>query len=173
MILDDGYIACICEGSAEQAIMDLLLEHDKLIFTRSSLIDDEIIRCRKAKNFETKYLKKGFNKTITVVRILDSRKEEFKLSRAYKNKVKVINIITAPEIEMLIIINENKREKFNKSNKKPSEFCKCELKYGSVKNYDFVYNYFSDIDKLINSIEEYKRISKIKKDEKTLFDIIK
>lgn len=48
----EGYIACICEGSAEQAIMDLLLDNERLLISRGQLLDEEIIRCRKAKNFE-------------------------------------------------------------------------------------------------------------------------
>ena len=38
-------------------------------------------------------------------------------------------VITAPEIEMLIILNEGNIQSIKKSNKKPSEFCKTELKY--------------------------------------------
>ena len=34
--------------------------------------------------------------------------EKFKISKVYENKVYVINIVTAPEIEILIIINENR-----------------------------------------------------------------
>lgn len=165
-------IACICEGSSEQAIMDLLLENNKLIFNNSNLITEEIIRCRNAKEFEKKYLKKDFEEKITVLRILDSRRENFRLSFLYRNKVDIINIITAPEIEMLIIINENQYKNFKNSRKKPSEFCKIDLKFSNVKSYLFVYNYFSKIDNLIDSICEYKRISKIRKDEYTLYDLL-
>jgi len=104
---------------------------------------------------------------------LDSRKENFKLSKAYKDKINVINIITAPEIEMLIIINENKYSEYKKSKVKPSEFCKINLKMKNVKSYHFVMKYFSDIRVLLNSISEYKRISNIKKGEKTFLDLIK
>ena len=138
----DGYVACICEGSAEQAVMDLLLEEDKLIFNSDKLLDGEIIRCRDGKTFESKYLRKGFKDKITVLRILDSRREDFKLSKAYAGKIDVINIITAPEIEMLIILNENKYENFKKSGEKPSIFCKTKLRYKDVKSYDFVKKYF-------------------------------
>ena len=35
MIMElEGYVACICEGAAEQAIMDLLLDNNKLKFIR-------------------------------------------------------------------------------------------------------------------------------------------
>lgn len=168
----EGYVACICEGSAEQAVMEILLEEEKLIFSEEELLNGEIIRCRKAKSFEKKYLRKGFKEKITILRILDSRREKFNLSKAYIDKIKVIDIITAPEIEMLIILNEDKYDAFKSSKMKPSEFCKIKLKYDSVKSYEFVKDYFSDIDQLINSINEYKRVSKIRKGEYTLSDLI-
>lgn len=62
-----------------------------------------------------RYLRRGFAEKISVIRILDSRRENFKLGKAYENKVDVINVITAPEIEMLIIFNEGKYNKFKKS----------------------------------------------------------
>lgn len=34
-----------------------------------------------------------------IIRILDSRRENFRLSKAYAHKVDVINIITAPELK--------------------------------------------------------------------------
>ena len=102
-----NYKACICEESAENAIMDILLDHDLLIFNREEMIEEEVIRCREGKKFEEKYLRKGFKDKISVIRILDSRRENFKLSKAYAGKVDVINVVTAPEIEMLIIFNED------------------------------------------------------------------
>ena len=39
------------------------------------------------------------------------------LSKAYENKVDVINVITALEIEMLIILNEDKYNEFKKFGK--------------------------------------------------------
>ncbi len=102
------YVACICEGAAEQAIIELLLDADKLTFTYDNLLEGEVIRCRNAKNFEQRYLRKSFTDKITVLRILDSRRENFQLSKAYEPKIKVVNVITAPEIEMLVIINEDK-----------------------------------------------------------------
>lgn len=87
-----NYKACICEGSAENAIMDILLDYNLLIFNREEMIEEEVIRCREAKKFEEKYLRKGFKDKISVIRILDSRGENFKLSKAYAGKVDVINV---------------------------------------------------------------------------------
>ncbi len=168
-----GYIACICEGNAEQAIMDLLLENEKLIFQAKDLLDGKIIRCRDAKTFEQRYLRKGFSDTITILRILDSRRENFKLSKAYAHKVDVFNIVTSPEIEMLIIYNEHKYNDYKKSGRKPSEYCKADLGYKNVKNYDFVKGYFGRIEKLIASIHEYRRLSNIPKGEYILWDLLK
>ena len=111
------YKACICEGSAETAIIDILLDHNLTLFTREEMLEEEVIRCRSGKNFEERYLRKGFSGKVSVIRILDSRRENFKLSKAYEHKVDVINVITAPEIEMLIIFNEGKYKEYKKSGK--------------------------------------------------------
>ena len=167
------YKACICEGSAGNAIMDILLAHELLIFSREEMLEEKIIRCREGKKFEERYLRKGFSGKISVIRVLDSRRENFKLSKAYSGKVDVINVITAPEIEMLIILNENKYKEFKKSGKKPSTFCKEDLRMSDVKSYSFVKNYFEDPDVLVAAIKKYHEISKVQKGEYTLLDLLK
>ena len=167
------YVACICEGAAENAIIDVLLEHDLLIFKREDMLEEKVIRCREGKKFETRYLRKGFKEKISVIRILDSRGENFKLSKAYENKVDVINVITAPEIEMLIIFSEDKYVEYKKSGKKPSDFCTDNLRMPQVKSYDFVSEYFSNPKVLVDAIKKYNEISKVRKGEYTLLDLLK
>ena len=167
------YVACICEGSAEHAIMDILLDNDLLIFTREEMLEEEVIRCREGKRFEERYLRKGFVDKISVIRILDSRRENFKLSKAYEHKVDVINVITAPEIEMLIIFNEDQYREFKKSGKKPSDFCKENLRMSGVKSKDFVTEYFADPMVLVASIKKYHEMSKIRKGEYPLLALLK
>ena len=171
---NDKIIACICEGSAESVIVNKLMDAGKLIFTRDDLLDNEVLRCRSARKFEDRYLGKGFKKKITVYRILDSRREDFKLRKAYESKVDVINVITAPEIEMLIIIHQGKYNDFCKvkSHTKPSYFCKNAVKLASIKSTKFVEDYFLNIDDLIYAIQEYKRLSNIPKDETCLADLL-
>ncbi|MDO5392907.1 MAG: hypothetical protein Q4F24_17720 [Eubacteriales bacterium] len=167
------YKACICEGAAETAIIDILLDNELLIFNREEILEEKVIRCREGRKFETRYLRKGFRDKISVIRILDSRRENFKLSKAYENKVDVINVITAPEIEMLIIFSEDKYRDFKKSGKKPSDYCKENLRMPQVKTYEFVKDYFANPKVLIHAIEKYSEISKIRKDEFTLMDLLK
>ncbi len=106
IIPDSSLIACICEGGAETAIMDILLDNNLLIFKREQLITENVIPRTSARDFEKRYLRVEYGKKIIILRIIDSRSEEFRLSRAYKCQVEVIDVITAPEIEMLVIIKE-------------------------------------------------------------------
>ena len=167
-----SYVACIAEGGAETAILELLLDHHLLIFERDRLIDDKILSCRSANAFESRYLRMGFEGRITVFRVLDSRRENFKLSKAYLHKVDVINIITAPEIEMLVILNEDKYKEYKKSGLKPNEFCKGPLKMRNVKSPSFVKEYFADVEILMGAIRKYASVSKIRRGEYTLLDLL-
>ena len=117
------YIACVCEGSAEAAIIDVLVDNNLLIFTREDMPEE--------------------------------------------------NVITAPEIEMLIIHSEGAYERFKRSGKKPSEFCKADLRMHNVKSYDFVKDYFSNPQTLVNAIKEYRRTANIPKGEYSLSDLLK
>ena len=172
------YIACIWEGGAERAISDMLIDNHKLIFERKELIEEEVLRCRSGKEFEERYLRKGFTDKITIYRILDSRSERFNLSKAYKQKVDVKNVITAPEIEKLIICNEKKYKDYEREARKnprlkPSIYCKSILKFNNVKSYDFVTEYFSDMQVLLNALYEYRRVSKVRADEMTIWDLLR
>ena len=68
-------VAVICEGGAETAIMEMLLDAGRLIFTEEDLFYDEIIRCRSAETFEQRYLK---------VRMDVKRKSGIVLTSEYK-----------------------------------------------------------------------------------------
>mgnify|MGYP003169751191 CR=1 FL=1 len=141
------YKACICEGSAEEAIIDILVDNDLLIFNREEMLEERVIRCRSAKRFEARYLRKGFDEQISVIRIL--------------------------EIEMLIIHAEGAYDQFKRSGKKPSEFCKTNLRMHDVKSYDFVKQYFSNPQLLVKAIKEYRRTANIPKGECSLSDLLR
>lgn len=48
------YKACICEGAAENAVMDILLDADLLVFSREEMLEEAVIRCREGNKFEQK-----------------------------------------------------------------------------------------------------------------------
>lgn len=84
-----------------------------------------------------------------------------------------------PELEILLVIVENKIKDFEKekSKKSPKEFCKEHLRFRG-KRYDnsteFFVNYFSGrVELLVHAIKEYKRIhKKHKRDEALLADLL-
>lgn len=156
-------IACLCEGAFEKAIIELLLDNDRLIFSREDLLEGEPLRCRSASNFQKNYLNKYTVEKVRVYRIIDSEKEKFKITGPYQKRIEIVNIITAPEIEMLIIHAENKYDDYSKNKMKPSEYVKVHLKIRDVKRYDFVTRYFSDVEKLIHAIEQHHQNTKKKK----------
>lgn len=167
----DYYIACICEGSAEYAIMEILLENNLLVFQSSQLLHEKVLHVRSAKNFERDYLNIAHEKKIRLYRILDSRKEKFKLSEFYRDKVEVIDVITAPEIEMLIIHSEDKYDDYVRKREKPSIYCKKYLKYRNVKGYALVSRYFSNPEILLNAIRIHHQKSS-KYNDTTLYDLL-
>ena len=75
---------------------------------------------------------------------------------------------------MLIIIKEGKYSEYCKvkSNTKSSDFCKDRLKIPSVKTKEFIERYFADINDLLFTIKEYKRLSNIPKNEVCLADLL-
>lgn len=145
--------------------------------------EDKLIRkfsrTRQGKKFAKENLEMDYGERhINILRILDSKRESFSLGKVYEERVKsgeiqIFNILTRPEIEMLIIINEGHYQKF--TNKKGSinanVYCKTELNMSDVKSVKFVSDYFSDIDILINSIKKYKELHS-RKDEHSLFDLL-
>ncbi len=156
--------------------MEILLENNLLIFSKEELIDEEILRCRKAEDFKKQYLNKRYDDQISVIRVLDRENEKFEIKNAaYRAKIDVVNIVTSPEIEMLIICSEGEYEEYCKVKSKmsPSAFCKQylpELKYD--KKYETVKAYFNTPEKLVNAIKLYHQKHQ-SKGQYTLLDLLK
>lgn len=176
------YSAIICEGSAEEAIIEILLENQCLFIENDEyLIDNGPIRTRSARKFCDTYMGKDYGSKIDLFRIIDSKNEKFNYGSAryrkiFEEKIEVINVITPPEIELLIIVSEEKYEDYNRSGShKPSDYCKQKLKLSDVKSYDFVKEYFSDVSKLLDAIKKVHSIKKstIPNDFLTLYDLLK
>lgn len=120
------------------------------------------------------------NEKVTIYRILDSKNENFKIKnkikKDFKGKYEVVDIVTSPEIEMLVIISEGRFTDYLKvkSKIKPSEYCKQSLNLRRVKEYHFIREYFSDVNHLISVIAEYHSLMKVNKDKfpLTLYDLL-
>ncbi|MGL4950126.1 MAG: hypothetical protein ACRC5M_07060 [Anaeroplasmataceae bacterium] len=175
---DLNYIAVLCEGGAEDTIINILLENNLLTFSMEDMLENRTIRERSADRFVNNYLKKTLNKKVIVLRVLDSKKENFNFDKheAYKHKIQgVINIITAPEIEILIIISEDRYNDYkNKYNsKRPSRYCTEVLKFKNCKSVDFVKKYFSNTSKLLNALKLYNQYCINSSNEYGIFHLLK
>lgn len=160
--LGDKYIICSCEGVAEETILNLLLDNEKLCFKREDLVDKSVTRYRTADVIAKEFLNREYEREIVVLRIIDRAKDVFKFPRVYtvRRKIGIFDIVTKPEIEILHIISEGllqkyEHEKKHDRNLKPSSFCKAFFG-ADVKTISFIENLYSDdINKLIKTIKYY------------------
>lgn len=101
--LQNSYVLCICEGTAEEVILNRLLDENCLIFNRDQVIDKALTRIRQARKIESSFLNRDFAKEVVILRIIDSRREKFNLGKLYRERFSVYDILTTPEIEMLMV----------------------------------------------------------------------
>ncbi len=169
-----GIIACVCEGKSEATIMDILLDNNLLIINRKQLIDESVILRTSVDEFQKRYLSADYEQKIYIIIVRDSHTTNFNLKPVYMCQVKeIIKVITSPEIEMLIIAHKNKYHEYSKSGKKPSIYCKSDLKLKNVKSPDFLKEYFNDPSDLVQSIRKYNSLQKQKHNEASLYDLLK
>lgn len=168
-------IICSCEGTAEEVIISLLIDNNKLCFSREDLVFEKLTRARTGKDIADKFLNLDYKQDVVILRILDRPKEKLKLPKAYQERFSVYDVCTPREIEMLIIVNEEKWVEYKRVERtyKPSDYCKTELRMANVKNKEFIADYFRDIDKLINTIHKYTRLAQKHPGVYQLSDILK
>ena len=79
-------IACIYEGTAEKVIIEILLEANKLILKKEDLLNEELIKRIKPKQFQSKYLNQVYEKKIKIIRIIDKKMKNLKFWPHMKSK---------------------------------------------------------------------------------------
>lgn len=172
----------MCEGPNELEIINLLLDHDCLKFTRDDLLGLEAYHARQIKSSSIVQIALNlYPGKVEVLRIGDTLNEKLKIPKDYTDKIlSVKKYCTKPELEMLLIISEGLVKKYDKvkSREKAKIFTKKYVKCGrrSYKNDTSFYTeyYGSDIHKLIRSIKEYRHIrASHEKDEHYLEELLK
>ena len=172
----------MCEGPNELEIIRMLLAHDKLIFTEDDLLNLVPYHARQiGNNAAVKTALKLYHGEIQVLRIGDKLSDELKIPKEYKDRISnVRKYCTKPELEMLLIISENKDSDFEKVKSKisPKIFSKENVIYNN-KHYNnstaFYREYYGErIELLVDTIKRYKQLKgKHKKDEFYLADLLK
>lgn len=168
VILANSYVLFVCEGTAEEVIINKLNAASVFDIKPGNLID--ITRIRAAKKIEEEFFNVDYDLPVQVIRILDSRSENFKKGKLYEDRYSVVNVYTRPEIEMLVVHNEDKYEAWNKSGRKPCEFCADTLGFGQVKSREFLDKYW-DVESIKHAAGIYKRKHKGGSDELCLRDL--
>jgi len=167
--LRDTHVILSCEGTAEQVIVEKLVSADVMVFPASNVID--ITRTRKASEIQEEFLNFDYDWPVSVLRILDSRKERFRLGNLYADRFSVYSFITHPEIEILAIIREGEWGRWSKSSARPSVYCKQQMKMKDVKSRPFLERYWTP-EQIAKAAVEYRRLSKIPRGELCLADLI-
>lgn len=183
-------IALICEGAAEHAIMQLLLNNDDLMFRKEDLFYEKILRCRNGATFAKEYLGSEFDFKVIICRILDSRKERFSIPKEYATKIAMpegedsfaYNFFTRPEIEMLHIIahgdyddSNNKCNRGKNGKLKPSQYVQTNYKdMEHYKGYNDNYRYWGTNYGLLKAtLKQYKQKSRQRSGEYCIADLLK
>ena len=172
----------LCEGPNELEIIRMLLEHDKLIFTEDDLLNLVPYHARQIeKNAAVKAALNLYHGDVHVLRIGDKLNDELKIPREYKEKIKdVKKYCTKPELEMLLIISENKDSDFEKvkSRISPKMFSKENIVYNRIRYNNstaFYREYYGErMELLVGTMKRYKQLKgKHQKDELYLADLLR
>ena len=174
-------ILIMCEGPNELKVINLLLDNDKLKITRDDLLDMRPFHARQLTSPQLKPALDAYRGEIEIFRIGDKLSDTLRIPKEMTASIKKQRkFCTKPELEILLIISENKVSQFEKakSKQKPKDFCKQNVSLNH-KKYDNSTNFYdeyfkSNIDKLVSAITEYHRThGKHKADEGYLFDLLK
>ena len=168
----------MCEGPNEKKIIELLLRENKLIFSSDDLVGLVPYHARQLSAPilipELSMYKGDFE----IIRVGDTMKDELKIPKHLKSRiVRVDRYCTKPELEILLIINENLYSQFLKSKLSPKQFAKKCIVYNRQK-YDNSTNFYDEyyrdrVDKLVLNLIEYRRIKKHNDGELFLADLLK
>ena len=172
----------MCEGPNELEIIRILLEHHRLIYTEDDLLNLVPYHARQiSNNAAVKTALNLYHGKVQILRIGDKLSDELKIPREYKGQIEdVRKYCTKPELEMLLIISENKEAIFEKVKGKlsPKTFSKENIIYNRTRYNNstaFYREYYGErIDLLVDTVKRYKQLKgKHQKDEYYLADLLK
>ncbi|MBC1523067.1 hypothetical protein HB884_02495 [Listeria booriae] len=176
---ENDIIACICEGSSERTLIQLLLEENQLIFSSEQLLQGQTLTgtYRKPSKFTDQFLTMDYGGQKVAMFIIQDNKTPYSIKAPYSDKVLGPHlVVTAPEVEMLMIHSLNLYNQYQKvkSNKKPSIFVAEHLKKTSakIKSASFIKDFYQNHD-LRQSLIIHKQKAKSEKNIYFLADLLK
>lgn len=178
-------ILLLCEGKNEEKLLEILLDEGALIFKKEDLL--ELRAFPIPYNIKSPFIISSIihnGEQIDIIRVKDSQNDNIVIPREikkYVSKDRVYDYCTKPEIEMLLIFNENLMNEYLKvkSKVKPKTFAKNNIVYkghrydNSTQFYDEYYGGKENKGKLVNNIKGYRKYQTNKHGEKYLADLLK
>ena len=159
----------MCEGPNELAVMDILLDHDLLTFSRDNLLNLSAFHARQIdKSTVVQIALNLYPGPVDVLRIGDTLTDKLRCPSQYADKINSVKkYCTKPEIEILLILAEGLEDEFakvksGKKKRSAKDFSKEHI-FAGRKRYDnstrFYMDYFgSRPDDLAQAIIRYKQI---------------
>ncbi|MBC6309630.1 hypothetical protein HCJ66_08670 [Listeria sp. FSL L7-1582] len=175
----NNYIACICEGSTEQNLINLLLEQNLLSFSKDQLLEKNTIKglFRDSTKFTNRFLTRDYGDKKITIFIIQDKKTSYTIKDPYSKKIEgLYQFVTSPEIEMLMIHSLSLYKDYQKvkSTQKPSCFVAEKLKTSpkKIKRKEFIEDFFTKHD-LKTAIISHKSNSKKVSGSYFLADLLK
>ena len=122
----------MCEGTNEEKLVELLLDNNKLKIKRSKLIGLKPYNIRQLNNPTIINELIRYGERVIVYRIGDTQKDKLKIPIILKNIISskdIYKYCTKPELEILLIINEELYQDYLKSKKRPKDYAKEKITY--------------------------------------------
>ena len=122
----------MCEGTNEEKLVELLIDNNKLKIKRSELIGLKPYNIRQLNNPTIINELIRYGERVIVYRIGDTQKDKLKIPIILKNIISskdIYKYCTKPELEILLIINEELYQDYLKSKKRPKDYAKEKITY--------------------------------------------
>lgn len=122
----------MCEGTNEEKLVELLLDNNKLKIKRSELIGLKPYNIRQLNNPTIINELIRYGERVIVYRIGDTQKDKLKIPIILKNIISskdIYKYCTKPELEILLIINEELYQDYLKSKKRTKDYAKEKITY--------------------------------------------
>lgn len=180
-----AYVFFVCEGTNEEAVFNWIESKQRLCISPDKY-NKEFLRTGHTKQGKRNLIKEcleyDYNGKVAIAHIRDRENENWNLTRADKKlmqlrHIEIIPLVTMPEIEYLLIINNQQLlkawNKQSRQNKKLhiSDFCKAQFSKTIKDGSTFIAN-FNSFEDFVLACQKYKTQ---KADQKGhyLIDIIK
>ena len=163
-LLTTRHVLFSCEGRAEQVIITKLIESGCIVVPDDRIVRDMdghlCTRLRKAKDIQKEFLWTDYPDGLLIARVVDVNPGKLVFNKPYRLRdIRVLDFITRPEIERLILVKEGQLGAFEARRGRErqlnaSDWCEQKLGLPNVKSKEFLEAYWHDAHELMDCIRK-------------------